>query len=181
MIGSNAPTFELPAVMPDGNTALINLREELKAKKWLVLFFYPRDFSTVCPTELNDLADRIDEIRNLDAKVIAISTDSLLSHADWQKVPREQNGIQHITYPLLSDFKGDVSQAYGVLEHKSYTSLRATVILDPEGVVCYYLMHADLVGRDTSELLRVISALQTGEACGVNWQPGDELLHKEDA
>ncbi|SDC68791.1 Alkyl hydroperoxide reductase subunit AhpC (peroxiredoxin) [Terribacillus halophilus] len=181
MIGNVAPQFELPAVLPDGKTAVIRLKQKMEAKKWLVLFFYPRDFSTVCPTELNDLADRIDEVRELDAEVVAISTDSLLSHADWQKIPREHNGIQHISYPLASDFTGNVSQAYGVLDSKSYTSVRATIIVNPQGEICYYLMHADLVGRDTSELLRVLEALQTGEACGVNWHPGDELLPKEDA
>jgi len=180
VIGSVAPQFELPAVLPDGKTAVVSMKQSVDAKKWLVLFFYPRDFSTVCPTELNDLADRIDEVRELDAEVVAISTDSIQSHADWQQVPREHNGIQHISFPLASDFTGDVSQAYGVLDGQSYTSMRSTIIVNPQGEICYYLMHADLVGRDTSELLRVLEALQTGEACGVNWQPGDELLSKED-
>ncbi|MEC0303776.1 peroxiredoxin [Terribacillus saccharophilus] len=181
MIGSVAPHFELPAVMPDGKTATISLKQKLDTKKWQVLFFYPRDFSTVCPTELNDLADHINTVRELDADVVAISTDSLLSHAAWQKIPRDQNGIQNVTYPLASDFTGDVSQAYGVLDGKSYTSVRATIIVNPEGEICYYLMHADLVGRETSELLRVLEALQTGEACGVNWQPGEEVLERKDA
>lgn len=180
MIGSAAPQFELPAVMPDGKTATISMNQNMDNDKWLVLFFYPRDFSTVCPTELNDLADQIDTVRELDAEVVAISTDSLMSHAAWQKTPREQNGIQFVTYPLASDFTGDVSQAYGVLDGKSYTSVRATIIINPQGEICYYLMHADLVGRETSELLRVLEALQTGEACGVNWQPGDEVLKRED-
>jgi peroxiredoxin 2/4 len=180
MIGKIAPQFELPAIMPDGSTAVVSLERSIKAGKWFVLFFYPRDFSTVCPTELNDLSDRMTLFEELEADVVAVSTDSLASHLAWQETPREKNGIKGAVYPLGSDFTGNVSQAYGVLDAREYTSQRATFIVDPTGVICYCVMHADLVGRETTELLRVLEALQTGEACGVNWQPGDEQLTQEE-
>ncbi|SNZ09198.1 Alkyl hydroperoxide reductase subunit AhpC (peroxiredoxin) [Terribacillus aidingensis] len=180
MIGKIAPQFEIPAIMPDGKTAAVSLKHSIGAGKWLVLFFYPRDFSTVCPTELNDLSDRMAAFEALDADVVAVSTDSLASHLAWQQTPREKDGINGAAYPLASDFTGNVSQAYGVLDVRDYTSQRATFIVDPTGVICYCVMHADLVGRETTELLRVLEALQTGEACGVNWKPGDEQLPQEE-
>jgi peroxiredoxin 2/4 len=180
VIGKIAPQFEIPAIMPDGRTAAVSLKQSIGSERWLVLFFYPRDFSTVCPTELNDLSDRMSAFDALAADVIAVSTDSLASHLAWQQTPREENGIKGTAYPLASDFTGNVSQAYGALNAGDYTSQRMTLIIDPTGIICYCVMHADLVGRETTELLRVLEALQTGGACGVNWQPGDEQLKQEE-
>lgn len=142
--------------------------------KWVTLFFYPLDFTFVCPTELQQFSERFDSFKRLNAQVLSCSIDSPYSHQAWSKAElREQR------YPMLSDLNHAISTAYGCyLEDKGVT-LRATYILDPQGVLQWYEHNPLNVGRNADEILRILSALQTGELCQAGWKPGEETLSKK--
>ena len=140
--------------------------------KWLVLFFYPLDFTFVCPTEIKEFSRRVEDFRAAGAEIATISVDSKYSHLAWQKE------IGQIAYLMLSDITKEVSQRYGVLLEEQGVALRGLFLIDPEGIVRYELVHDLSVGRNVSETLRVLKALQTGELCPIDWQPGEETLGK---
>lgn len=144
--------------------------------KWLVLFFYPLDFTFVCPTEITALSNRYDEFVNLGADILGVSTDSVYSHRAWINTPREQNGIPGLKYPLASDITKEVSQNYGVLVEDEGIALRGLFIIDPEGILQYAVVHNLNIGRSVDETLRVLEALQTGGLCPVEWKPGQATL-----
>jgi len=137
--------------------------------KWTVLFFYPLDFTFVCPTEVLELSKRHKEFEDLDAQVLGVSVDSVYSHEAWSKQ------IGELNFPLISDFNKDTSMDYGVL-HDEGMSLRGTFIIDPEGILRSYTVNDLNVGRNVDEILRTIQALKTGELCQIGWTPGDETL-----
>ena len=177
-VGQPAPTFKLPSTR--GATSAKNLGAEISLSdykgKWLIFFFYPLDFTFVCPTEIRALSDRLEEIKDLDTEVLGASTDSVHSHFAWLNTPVEKNGIAGVEYPLVSDFTKDVSRAYGVLDEESGAAQRGLFIIDPDGVLRYAVVTADNVGRSVDETLRVLQALQTGGLCPAEWEPGKELL-----
>lgn len=142
------------------------------AGKWLVLFFYPLDFTFVCPTEITGFSDAKEAFEALHACVIGGSTDSVHSHKAWLK------DLPALSYPLFSDITRTMSRDYGVLVPEEGTALRGTFIIDPEGVLRYALYHDNGVGRNVDETLRVLEALQTGELCPMNWKKGDKTLGK---
>lgn len=144
--------------------------------KWLVFFFYPLDFTFVCPTEILALSDRYDEFLELDADVLGVSTDSVHSHRAWIKTPLEENGIAGVKFPLASDFTKQVARDYGVLVEETGEALRGLFIIDPEGNLQYSVVHNMNIGRSVDETLRVLEALQAGGLCGANWKPGDKTL-----
>jgi len=144
--------------------------------KWLVLFFYPLDFTFVCPTEITALSDRADEFQEFDTEILGCSTDSVFSHWAWLNTPREKNGIAGTTYPLLADFTKETARAYGVLDESSGAAKRGLFIVDPDGVLKYAVVSDDNVGRSVDETMRVLQALQTGGLCPANWAPGRELI-----
>lgn len=139
---------------------------------WVVLFFYPLDFTFICPTEITEFSRRHEEFKELNAEVLGISTDSVHSHRAWLKE------LGSLNYPLLSDITHEVSRNYGVLLEEKGIALRGTFIIDHEGVLRYALYHDLGVGRSVKEVLRVLRALQTGELCPVNWEEGEETLGK---
>jgi peroxiredoxin (alkyl hydroperoxide reductase subunit C) len=143
---------------------------------WLVLFFYPLDFTFVCPTEILALSDRYDEFLELGADVLGVSTDSVYAHRAWISIPREQNGIAGLRYPLAADSTRQVAEDYGVLVAEEGIALRGLFIVDPQGVLQYSVMHNLNIGRSVDETLRVLEALQTGGLCGADWQPGQPNL-----
>ena len=145
--------------------------------KWLVLFFYPLDFTFVCPTEIMGLSERLDEFTTLGAEVLGVSVDSVYCHRAWIHTPRDQNGIAGLRYPLGSDITKHVSRDYGVLVEEHGVALRGLFIIDPEGVLQYQVVHNTDVGRSVDEALRVLQALQTGGLCPVNWKPGEATLN----
>lgn len=147
------------------------------AGKWLVLFFYPLDFTFVCPTEITALSERVAAFHKLDAEVLGVSTDSVHSHRAWIKTPRDQGGLGSIEFPLAADTTLAVSRNYGVLVEEEGIALRGLFIIDPEGVLRYSVVHDLNVGRSVDETLRVLQALQAGGLCPVNWKPGQTLLH----
>jgi peroxiredoxin (alkyl hydroperoxide reductase subunit C) len=177
-VGQPAPAFNLPstkgATSPNTLGATVSLTDY--RGKWLIFFFYPLDFTFVCPTEILALSDRYDEITALDADVVGASTDSVHSHFAWIKTPREQNGIAGLTYPLVADYTKDVARAYGVLDESTGVAQRGLFIVDPEGVLRYAVVTNDNVGRSVEETLRVLQALQTGGLCPAEWKPGKRLL-----
>jgi len=174
-VGQPAPDFRMRSTKN-----LETLEEEVALDdykgKWLVLFFYPLDFTFVCPTEIMGLSERLDEFTALDAGVLGVSTDSVYSHRAWLNTPREKNGIQGVRYPLASDITKEVSCDYGVLIEDEGIALRGLFIIDPEGILQYQVVHNKDVGRSVDEVLRVLHALQTGGLCPLNWKPGEATL-----
>lgn len=170
-IYQKAPEFTTQGYM-DGKTQNYSLKD-FKGK-WTVLFFYPLDFTFVCPTEIQQFSEKIEAFKKLNAQVLSCSIDSTFSHEAWSKGVLGQQ-----KFPMLSDLNHSVSTAYGCyLEDKGLT-LRSTYIIDPEGNLQWYQMHPLNVGREADEILRVLSALQTGELCQAGWKAGDTTLTKK--
>ena len=174
-VGQKAPAFEMPSTKD-----LKKLNQSVKLSdysgKWLVLLFYPLDFTFVCPTELTTFSDRYSDFEAIGADVIGISVDSVYSHRAWIETPRDQNGVAGLRYPLASDITKSVSKDYGVLIEDSGIALRGLFVIDPEGNLRYQVVHDLAIGRSAGETLRVIQALQTGGLCKAEWRPGEENL-----
>jgi peroxiredoxin 2/4 len=177
-VGKSAPDFKLPSTKDA--TGAKDLGKEIKLTDyrgtWLVFFFYPLDFTFVCPTEITALSDHAEEFKEFDAEILGCSTDSVHSHWAWLKTPRAQNGIEGVSYPLVADFTKETARAYGVLDEASGVAQRGLFIIDPEGILKYAVVTDDNVGRSVEETLRVLQALQTGGLCPANWKPGKALL-----
>lgn len=169
-VGKIAPHFSVEAVNENGDFVNVNL-EDYRGK-WLVLFFYPLDFTFVCPTEITGFSTRADEFKKLNGAVLGGSTDSVHSHKAWIK------DLGKLNYPLFSDLNRSMSRDYGVLLEEQGYALRGTFIIDPDGILRYALYHDLGVGRSVSETLRVLNALQTGELCPVEWTPEQKTLGK---
>lgn len=176
MVGRQAPGFEMDAVMPDKEFGKVRLSENMENDKWTVFFFYPMDFTFVCPTEITAMSDRYEEFEELDAAVIGVSTDTIHTHKAWINTAREDNGLGALNYPLAADTNHEVSKDYGVLIEQEGVALRGLFIINPEGELqCHTVFHNN-IGRDVDEVLRVLQALKTGGLCPVNWKPGQETL-----
>jgi peroxiredoxin (alkyl hydroperoxide reductase subunit C) len=174
-VGLPAPDFNLPSTKN-----METLKENIKLSdykgKWLILLFYPLDFTALCPTELTHFSDRIDEINGIGAEVLGVSTDSVHSHRAWIKTPRTQNGIEGLKFPLASDAGGRLSRAYNILLEEPNIALRGLYIINPDGVLQYSVVHAINIGRSVDETLRVLQAMQTGGFCAADWKPGQETM-----
>jgi len=174
-VGQPAPDFNMPSTK---NIEKLNENVELNDYKgrWVVLLFYPLDFTFVCPTELTSFSDRYEDFEGIGAAVIGVSTDSVHSHRAWLKTPRDKGGVEGLRYPLASDITKSVARDYGVLIEDKGVALRGLFVIDPEGVLRYAVIHDLNVGRSADETLRVIQALQTGGLCQADWRPGQETL-----
>ena len=174
-VGQPAPAFDMPSTK---NIEKLNENVQLDDYKgrWLVLLFYPLDFTFVCPTELTTFSDRYDDFEGIGAAVIGVSTDSVHSHRAWLKTPRDKGGVEGLRYPLASDITKSVARDYGVLIEDKGVALRGLFVIDPEGTLRYAVIHDLNVGRSADETLRVIQALQTGGLCQADWRPGQETL-----
>ena len=174
-VGQAAPEFDMPSTKN-----IEKLNENVKLSdyqgKWLVLLFYPLDFTFVCPTELTTFSDRYEDFLGIGADVIGVSTDSVHSHRAWLKTPRDKGGVEGLAYPLASDITKQVARDYGVLIEDKGVALRGLFVIDPEGTLRYAVVHDLNVGRSADETLRVIQALQTGGLCQAEWRPGQETL-----
>jgi peroxiredoxin 2/4 len=174
-VGQPAPDFNLPSTK-NLETLAENVKLADYKGKWLILLFYPLDFTFVCPTELTAFSDRIEELNGIGAEVIGISTDSVHSHRAWIKTPREQNGVADLKYPLASDVGGKLAAKYNILVEEENIALRGLFIINPEGVLQYAVVHDLNIGRSVDETLRVLQGLQTGGLCAADWSPGQENL-----
>jgi peroxiredoxin 2/4 len=174
-VGLPAPDFTMESTK---NLETLSERVSLKdyEGKWLVLFFYPLNFTFVCPTEITALSDRYEEFTDLGADILGVSTDSKYSHRAWIHTSRAENGLGSIQYPLGADTTLQVSRDYGVLIEEQGIALRGLFIIDPTGVVRYQVVTDLNVGRSVDETLRVLQALQTGGRCPANWKPGQKTV-----
>jgi len=177
IVGRNAPDFNLEGVL---NGRFNSYRLSDYSGKWVVLFFYPLDFTFVCPTEILAFSDRLGEFRKLGAEILGASVDSKYSHLAWTEKPREQGGIKGLAYPLLEDLKKELAAAYGVLAEDGAVALRGLFLIDPDGVVQHATVNNLGVGRSVDETLRVLQAFQLvrehGEVCPADWKPGTKTM-----
>ena len=167
MIGQPAPQFVAPAVVDGGDFKDINLAD-FKGK-WVVLFFYPLDFTFVCPTELTQFRDTLKDFRNEGAEILGVSIDSVHSHRRWIK-----DDLGNLGYPLIGDVTKRLARDYSVLLEDKGFATRGTFIIDPEGRIQYMGIHNLNVGRDAKEILRVLQGLKSGELCGAGWKKGEK-------
>ncbi len=183
IVQNQAPDFTAQAVMKDGTVKEIKLSDY--RGKHLVLFFYPLDFTFVCPTEIIALSDRIDEFKARKAEVIGVSVDSHFAHIAWRNTPRKDGGIGEVNYPLVSDLDKSISRKYGVLVEKPGIALRGLFIIDREGRLRHITINDLPLGRNVDEVLRVLDAIQFnekyGEVCPVNWKKGEEGMKPDQA
>ncbi len=164
-----APDFTASAVRGAGE--LVEVRLSALRDRWVVLFFYPRDFTTVCPTEVVELSKRMPELRALGAEALALSVDDLPTHRRWIA-----EVLGPVAVPLVADPDKAIARAYGALLEPDGVASRATFLVDPAGVVQYAAFQNRKVGRSISELLRVLEALRTGERSPAEWRPGQPTL-----
>ncbi|MFW5830269.1 MAG: peroxiredoxin [Planctomycetota bacterium] len=179
LVQKQAPDFSATAVLPDGTFKEGYSLADTKGK-WTVLFFYPLDFTFVCPTEILAFSDRVSEFKAVDAEVVGVSIDSHFTHLAWTQTPRAEGGISELQYPLVADLNKGISRDYGVLIEEAGIALRGLFVIDPNGVVRAEIVHDLPVGRSVDEVLRVIKAFQFveqhGEVCPANWQEGGETM-----
>lgn len=173
LIGKKAPWFSMEALAADGeHFTRVSLSDY--AGEWLVLFFYPMDFTFVCPTELTAFSDRREDFQKVGAQLLSVSTDSVYTHLAWQR-----NGLGKLGYPMAADQNLRVCDSYGVLLEEEGVALRGLFIIDPEQKVRYSVIHDNNIGRNPEEVLRVLAALQTGGLCAAGWEAGEENLHPQ--
>jgi peroxiredoxin (alkyl hydroperoxide reductase subunit C) len=179
LVGKKAPDFSVTAVK-GGEVINDFTLSQFQDSKYVVLFFYPLDFTFVCPTELHEFESKREAFQKLNAEVVACSTDSHFSHLAWLGTPRKKGGIEGVGYPILADFNKTVSRDYGVLVEDSGVALRGTFIIDKQGVVQSQVVNQLGIGRNVDETLRTLEALQFteehGEVCPANWQAGDKTM-----
>lgn len=170
IVGRKAPNFSMATATGDGKDFDRVSLDDYKGK-WLVMFFYPLDFTFVCPTEITGYSKRFEDFKALGADVLGVSVDSEHSHKAWIN-----SDLGQLAFPLASDMTKQVSRDYGVLIDEAGIALRGLFIIDPEGHVKYATVHDLNVGRSVDETLRVLKALKTGGLCPVDWQEGEDLL-----
>jgi alkyl hydroperoxide reductase subunit AhpC len=172
-----APDFTADAVV-NGEFKTIKLSDY--RGKYVVLFFYPLDFTFVCPTELVAFSDQIDEFKKRGCEVLAVSVDSKFSHLAWVNTPRKEGGIGQVKYPIISDLSKSISRDYGVLLEDAGISLRGLFLIDKQGVLRHALVNDLPLGRSVAEVLRTLDALQhfeeNGEVCPANWHKGQMAM-----
>jgi len=177
LVGKQAPEFTVAAVLPDGSIKGDFKLSDYKGR-YVVLFFYPLDFTFVCPTELIAFSKRIKEFDSRDVQVIGCSIDSQYTHIAWRNTPVDEGGIGAVTYPLLADVKHEICQAYDVEFEQAGVAYRGSFLIDKEGKVRHQVVNDLPLGRNVDEMLRMVDALQFtekyGEVCPAGWNKGDE-------
>ena len=173
-VGDTFPSFALKAVVStDPKSAFTEITEQSNAGKWKVVFAWPKDFTFVCPTEIAAFGKLNGEFADRDAVIYGVSTDSEFVHLAWRQ---NHADLKALPFPMLADIKRELSAALGILDKAEGVCLRATFIVDPEGVIRFVSVNDLSVGRNPQEVLRVLDALQTDELCPCNWQKGDAVL-----
>jgi len=173
-IGQQFPQFALTGVVSsDPKHAFQPINHESFAGKWRVVFFWPKDFTFVCPTEIAAFGKLDKEFRARDAQLLGVSVDSEFVHLAWR---RDREELKALPFPMLADVKRELAGSLGVLDPEAGVAQRATYIVDPQGVIRFVYVTDLSVGRNPEEVLRVLDALQTDELCPCNWQKGDDTL-----
>lgn len=194
LIGKKAPVFHAPAVV-HGNEIISDFTlEQYLGEKYVILFFYPMDFTFVCPTELHAFQEKLPEFEARNVAVVGCSVDSEFSHYAWLHQDRNHGGIQGVTYPIVSDFTKTISQNYGVLAANYHTNemgdlvsqgeavaYRGLFLIDKAGIIRHYVINDLPLGRNVDEAIRIVDALQHfeefGEVCPANWSKGKDAMH----
>ena len=175
LVTEQAPDFKAQAVMPDNSFKEVALSEY--RGKYVVLFFYPLDFTFVCPSEILAFDRKVDEFKARDCEILGVSVDSHYSHFAWRNTPVKEGGIGQIKFPLIADLNKKISLDYGVL-FNGEVALRGLFLIDREGIVRHQVVNDLPLGRSVDEALRMVDALQFhekyGEVCPANWKPGEE-------
>lgn len=179
LVTREAPDFTADAVMPDNTFGTIKL-SSFRGKN-VVLFFYPLDFTFVCPSEILAFNKKLDEFKARNCEVLGVSVDSKFTHLAWKNTPLDQGGIGNIQYPLVADLKKEIAKDYGVLFEGAGVALRGLFLIDTKGIVRHALINDLPLGRNVSEALRMVDALQFVEThgdqvCPANWQEGDASM-----
>ena len=174
-VGRRAPAFEVACTRGVGHAKRTVCLEDYR-DRWLILMFYPLDFSLVCPTELVALSNRYEEFVERGVDILGISTDSIETHDRWIATPSTEEGLGGTRFPLGSDPDGEVARKYGVYVERQSVALRGLTIIDPNSIVQYQVVHNLSVGRRIDEILRVLTALQTGGLCAESWTPGTDTI-----
>jgi lipoyl-dependent peroxiredoxin subunit C len=173
-VGDTFPAFDLKAVVStDLKTAFAEVSDASYPGHWKVVFFWPKDFTFVCPTEIAAFGKLNGAFADRDTQVLGVSTDSEFVHLAWR---RSHEDLRQLPFPMLADIKRELSTALGVLDKNEGVALRATFIVDPDGIIRFASVNDLSVGRNPEEVLRVLDALQTDELCPCNWQKGEETL-----
>lgn len=193
LVGKLAPEFKTTAVINGHEIVQDFSLSQFLGKKYVVFFFYPMDFTFVCPTELHAFQEKLAEFEKRDVAVVGCSVDSEYSHFSWLQMPKKEGGIQGVKYPLVSDFSKEISESYGVLAGNysldengkikyegAPVAYRGLFLIDKEGVVRHMVINDLPLGRNVDEVLRMVDALQhfeeNGEVCPANWSKGKDAL-----
>ncbi|VFQ59223.1 unnamed protein product [Cuscuta campestris] len=182
LVGNEAPDFEAEAVF---DQEFINVKlSEYIGKKYVILFFYPLDFTFVCPTEITAFSDRYEEFQKLNTEILGVSVDSVFSHLAWVQTDRKSGGLGDLKYPLISDLTKSISKSYDVLIPDQGIALRGLFIIDKEGVIQHSTINNLAIGRSVDETLRTLQALQhvqenPDEVCPAGWKPGEKSMKSD--
>jgi|TARA_R110002072_G_scaffold517_37_gene3311 peroxiredoxin (alkyl hydroperoxide reductase subunit C) len=176
-VGDKFPQFNLQAVdagLPKNpSEAFFKVSDDSYEGKWKVVFFWPKDFTFICPTEIAEFGRLNGEFADRDTQVLGVSTDSEFVHLAWK---RDHEDLRDLPFPMVADIKGDLCNQLGILDAEEGVALRATFIVDPDGVIQHVAVNGLNVGRNPGETLRILDALQTDELCPCNWSSGEEVI-----
>lgn len=173
-IGDPFPTYAVTGVVSANvSDAFIHINSNSYPNKWRIVFFWPKDFTFVCPTEITEFGKLNSEFNDRDTQLLGVSTDSEFVHLAWKQ---HHPALKDLPYPMLSDLKRELSQSLGILDDKEGVAQRAVYIIDPENIIRFVMVTDLNVGRNPKEVLRVLDALQTDELCPCNWQKGEDTL-----
>ncbi len=176
-VGDKLPAFNVKAVVSlEKGKEFSQVDNNTYKGKWLILFFWPKDFTFICPTEIAEFGKKDKDFKDRDAQILGVSTDSEFVHHAWRT---HHPDLKSLAFPMLADIKRELSTSLGVLHKEEGVALRATFIVDPEGIIRHVSVNDLSVGRNVSEVLRTLDAFQTDELCPCNWQKGEETLTKK--
>lgn len=172
-VGDHFPSFDLKACVTTDTLDFPRITDKSYAGKWLLVFFYPKDFTFVCPTEIKGFSDLTAQFADRDTQILSASTDTEFVHLAWRKDHKDLNDLK---FPMLADTNKKLCRALGILDEEEGVAQRATFLVDPNGVIQFAYVTAGSVGRNPQEVLRVLDALQTDELCPCNWKQGEATI-----
>jgi len=176
-VGDKLPNFSVKATVSlDKGKEFTTITQDTYKGKWIILFAWPKDFTFICPTEIAEFGKKNKDFNDRDAVVLGLSTDSEFVHHAWRT---HHPDLKNLPFPMLADLKHELSNALGILHKQEGVALRATFIIDPQGIIRHVSVNDLSVGRNVSEVVRTLDAFQTDELCPCNWQKGEETLTKK--